>query len=382
LTGLRAALAFGLAVLTTPATAAPLQGMPMTPERLTSLTHGRTMSLRSQGVPLSHVTPGITQQMLYRIKLAPETPEVHLSVFCTNIRLSRFEAGLTALFGYRLVGRSQGEGMGLVFVPDPEAMALAARQRAQGKAAVEAGMARAVAWLKQPATLDTVTRTRCPAAAALREDSVKRAFMLHAGLSRAQRDRVMSGHPLTLPFAALPTSSKALVSEGRAAPKWVTFYLYHDPWSAGSEPRLAVRAEPSGKTWLSCPPLGLAPAHAPLPDEVASALRSKLTGAPDLEDLEPGEETPAILEWIADEGKIPVMAELLRPYKGDGEALKKFAGSCAGLTLEEALDRVATFFGATWRYEEGWILVQRRSTETLTFAPPSAGSRTLTVGRR
>jgi hypothetical protein len=340
------------------------------------------MSLRSRAMPFSQVTPGITQQMLYRIKLAPETPEVYLSVFCSNLRLSRFEAAITTLFGYRLVGRSQGEGMGLVFVPDTEAMAAAAGQRLQGRAAVEAGISRAVAWLRQPAALDTLTRTRCPAAGALRNDGVRRAFLLHAALPRAQRDRVMAGHPVTLPFAALPPASRTLVSAGQPAPKWVTFYLHHDPWSVGSEPRLAVRAEPSGKTWVSCPPLGLAPAHAPLPQEIATELQMKLKGEPELEDLEPGEEAPAFLEWIADEGKISVMAEAMRPYRGDSKALKQFAATCAGLTLEEALDRVATFFGATWRCDEGWVLFQRRSTETLTRAPEPGTTPAVQVGRR
>jgi hypothetical protein len=378
--GLGAALAAtGLLALT--ASAAVGQGTPMTPERLTSLTQGRTMSLRSRALPLSHLMPGVTQQMLYRIKLAPETPEVHLSVFCANVRLSRFEAAVTTLFGYRLVGRSQGEGMGLVLIPDPEAVAAAAGQRAQGRAAVEAGIARAVAWLKQPAAIDAATRTRCPAASALRDDGVRRAFLLYAGLSRAQRDRVMAGHPLIVPVAALPAASRALVPGGPSAAKSLTFYLFHDPWLLGSEPRLAVRAEPSGKTWLSCPPLALAPAHTALPPEVAEELRTKLTGMPDLEDLDPGEEAPAILEWIADEGKIPLMAEVLRPYPGDTAGLKKLAASCSGLTREEALDRVTTFFSATWRYEQDWILIQRRSTEMLTHSPSPAPLYGVKVGR-
>jgi hypothetical protein len=33
---------------------------------------------------------------------------------------------------------------------------------------------------------------------------------------------------------------------------------------------------------------------------------------------------------------------------------------------------VTTFFGATWRYEEDWILIQRRSTEMLTHSPSPA----------
>lgn len=108
-------------------------------------------------------------------------------------------------------------------------------------------------------------------------------------------------------------------------------------------------------------------------------MQAKLKGAPDLEDLDPGEEAPAMLEWISDEGKIPLMAEVLRPHGGGTGALKKFAATCAGLTLEEALDRVATYFSATWRYEEGWILLQRRSTEMLTHASQPG---VVQVGRR
>ena len=147
---------------------------------------------------------------------------------------------------------------------------------------------------------------------------------------------------------------------GSRRPKWLTLSL-RQPWSAGGQPRLAVRAEPSGATWLSCPPLDLAPARFPAPTSTDPALKIRLKGAPDLEDLEPGEEAPAVLEWLADEGKIWIMSEALRPYPGGAQPLKKLAAGFDGLPLEEALDRVATLFGATWRIDGGWVLFQRRS---------------------
>jgi hypothetical protein len=361
--------------------AAAQNGLPMTPERLTSLTQGRTMTLRSRATSLTQITPGITQQMMYRIRLTPEAADPALSVFCTNIRLSQFEHAMTALFGYRLVGRSQGEGMGLVFVPDPEAMTAASRLRVQGRAAAEAGIARALAWIKQPQALDEIARTRCPAAGELRDEGVRRAFALFATLSKAQRETVLAGHPVTVPYAALPVASRSLLPAGKPAPKWLNFYLFDNPWNESGHPRLAVRAEPSGKTWLSSPPLALAPAHLAPPAEVEAAFKLKLKGAPDLEDLEPGEEAPAIMEWLAEEGQVAIMSEGLRPYGGGPDKLKRFGASFGGLTLEEGLDRLATFFDATWRYDDGWVLIQRRSTENLTrdLNPASSG---VQVGRR
>jgi hypothetical protein len=356
-------------------------GTPMTPERLTSLTQGRTMTLRSRASTLTQITPGVTQQMMYRIRLTPEAPDPALSVFCTNVRLNQFEHAMTALFGYRLVGRSQGEGMGLVFVPEAEAVAAAGRQRLQGRAAAEAGIARALAWIKQPQALDEIARTRCPAAGALREEGVKRAFALFAALPKAQRETVLAGHPVTVPYATLPAASRALLPAGKPAPKWLNFYLFDNPWNESGHPRLAVRAEPSGKTWLSCPPLALAPAHlAPTP-EAEAAFKVKLKGAPDLEDLEAGEEAPAIMEWLAEEGHVAIMSEGLRPYEGGPDKLKRFGASFGGLSLEESLDRLATFFDATWRFDDGWVLFQRRSTESLTrnVGPTST---TVQVGRR
>jgi hypothetical protein len=143
-----------------------------------------------------------------------------------------------------------------------------------------------------------------------------------------------------------------------------------------------VRAEPSGQTWLSSPPLDLVPAHYPATADTDPAFKVKLTGAPDLEDLEPGEEGPAVLEWMADQSKVWIMSEGLRPNAGGVEQLKKFAASCNGLTLEEGLDRVAAFFGATWRFDDGWVLIKRRSTEGLEGTSQSASSRREPGGRR
>ncbi len=335
----------------------------MTPERLTSLTQGRTMSVRARALSLTRVTPSITQQMMYRIRLTAEAPDPPLSVFCVDARLNQFDHAITALFGYRLVGRSQGEGMGLVFVPDPEAVAAAGRRRLQGRAAAEAGIARALAWIKQPEALREISRTRCPAAGSLRNADVKRAFSLFATLSKAQRELVLSGHPVTQSYAGLSAAARALLPAGSGGTKWLSFYLYDDPWNASGDPRLAVRTEPSGRTWLSCPPLALAPARGAAPPASEAAFKATLKGAPDLQDIEPGEEAAAFLEWLADQGHLWIMSEGLRPYKDGPEALKQFAASCSGLTVEESLDRIATFFGASWRYDDGWVLVQRRSTE-------------------
>jgi hypothetical protein len=355
-------LPFSLFLLTFPAGPSSAQkGVPMTPERLDGLTQGRTMDLRERALTLTQVLPSITQQMLYRVRLTPEAADLPLSVFCTGTKLSQFEHAITTLFGYRLLGRSQGEGMGLVFVPDPPAIAAAGRQRLQGRTAVEAGIERANAWIKQPDQLAVMARTSCPAAGALRDASVKRAFALHAALSPAQHAVVMAGHPVVLPYAALPARSRTLLPAREPAPRWLAFYLFTDPWSPNDAPRLAVRAEPSGQTWLSCPPLDLVPAHLPTRADADPAFKTRLTGEPDLRDLEPGEEAPAILEWMADQGKIWIMAEALRPNAGGAEQFKKFAASCRGLTLEEALDRVAGFFGATWRADDGWILLKRRA---------------------
>jgi hypothetical protein len=355
-------LPFSFLLFTFPASPSLAQkGVPMTPERLDGLTQGRTMDLRERGLTLTQVLPSITQQMLYRVRLTPEAPDLPLSVFCAGAKLSQFEHAVTTLFGYRLLGRSQGEGMGLVFVPDSQAIAAAGRQRLQGRAAMEAGIERANAWIKQPNQLAVIARTSCPAAGTLREDSVKRAFALHAALSPAQHAVVMAGHPVVVPYAALPAHSRTLLPAGKPAPRWLAFYLYANPWSPNDAPRLAVRAEPSGQTWLSCPPLDLVPAHLPNGADADPAFKARLTGEPDLQDLEAGEEAPAILEWMADQGKIWIMAEALRPNAGGEEPFKKFAASCRGLTLEEALDRVADFFGATWRADDGWILFKRRA---------------------
>jgi hypothetical protein len=353
-----------LLVLST-APARAQKGLPMTPERLTSITHGRTLSLRCRAMALSQVCPNVTQQMMYRTRLAPETADLSLSVFCSGARIYQFEQAMTTLFGYRLVGRSQGEGMGLFFVPDPQAMAAAGRQRLQGRTAAEAGIARALAWIRQPAGLDEIARTSCPAAGTLRDPSVKRAFTLYSTLTRAQRETVLSGHPVTVPFGALSPAGRAVLGGIRPAAKSVTVYLHDDPWSESSHPRLAVRAEPSGPTWISCPPLALAPAHGPLPAEVAEIFRMKLKGAPDLEDLEPGEEAPTLMEWLSDQTGVWILAEACRPFSGKPEALKKLSAEFSGLTLEEALDRIASVFDATWRCADGWVLFQRRSTETL-----------------
>jgi hypothetical protein len=333
----------------------------MTPERLDGLTQDRTMDLRARALTLTQVLPSLTQQMLYRLRLTPEAADLPLSVFCSGAKLSQFEHAITTLFGYRLVGRSQGEGMGLVFVPDGQAVAAAARQRLQGRAAVQRGIERADAWLKQPAQLAAIARTSCPAAGALRDEAVKRAFTLHAALSPAQHAVVMAGHPVVVPYAALSARSRSLLPAVKSAPRWLAFYLYANPWSPNDALRLAVRAEPSGQTWLSCPPLDLVPAHVPTGAEADPVFKAKLTGEPDLEDLETGQEAPALLEWMADQGKVWIMAEALRPNVGGAEQLKKFAASCRGLTLEEGLDRVADFFGASWRIDDGWILIKRRS---------------------
>jgi hypothetical protein len=337
------------------------KGVPMTPERLDSLTEGRTLDLRVRASSLTQVLPSVTQQMLYRVRVTPEAPDLPLSVFCSGTKLSQFEHAITALFGYKLLGRSQGEGMGLVFVPDAQAMAAAARERLQGRAAVEAGIRRAVAWLKQPAQIATIARTRCPAAGALRDDSVRRVFALHAALSPAQHAQVMAGHPVVLPYAALPAHGRALLPPERSAPRWLAFYLYASPWNPTDALRLAVRVAPSGPTWFSCPPLDLVPAHYPETSASDPALKTRLKGTPELEDLDPGEEAAALFEWMADQGKIPVMAEALPAYKGGVERLRKLGASCQGMPLEEALDRVAAEFGATWHFDQGWVLIQRRS---------------------
>lgn len=343
------------------AAAGAQSGSPMTPERLDDLTQQRTMTLRARGPMLSHVTPGLTQQMLYRIRLGPETADLPMCVFCSGARLSEFDHAMTALFGYRLVGRAQGEGMGLVFVPDPAAVSAAERQRLQGQAAVEAGIARALDWIQQPEALGTIARTRCPAAGELKEAQVQRAFRLHAALSRSQRAVVLAGHPVVLPYAALPARSRKLLPPGKPAPKWLAFYLYQNPWSPDSQPRLAVRAEPSGQTWLSAPPLALVPAHAASTRTSDPALKQRLKGKPDLEDLEPGEEAPAILEWLAEQTKLWIMSEGLRLPPGGAAQLKSFATGFNDLTLDEGLDRAAAFFGATWRLDGGWVLLQRRT---------------------
>lgn len=364
-----------LVLLLGPAPAGAQRGVPMTPDRLDSLTQGRTMNLRARGLTLTQVLPSITQQMLYRTRLTPEAPDLPLSVFCSGAKLSQFEHAITTLFGYRLLGRSQGEGMGLVFVPDPQAIAAAGKQRLQGRAAVETGIGRALVWLKQPAALGEIARTRCPAAGSLQSETVRRVFALYAALTAPQRSVVLTGHPLLLPYASLPAHSRALLPAGSKAPKWLVFYLYTNPWSPGDPLRLAVRGEPGGQTWLSSPPLDLVPAHYPASADTDPAFKTRLAGAPDLEDLDPGEEGPAILEWMADQGKVWIMSEALRPSVGGAEPLKKFAASCTGLTLEEGLDRVAAFFGATWQYNDGWVLLKRRSTEGLEGASQSASTR-------
>jgi hypothetical protein len=195
---------------------------------------------------------------------------------------------------------------------------------------------------------------------------VKRAFTLYSTLSKAQRETVLSGHPVTVPVGALSPAGRSVLSGIRPAAKGVTVYLHDDPWSESSHPRLATRVEPSGPTWISCPPLSLAPAHSPLPAEVAATFRMKVKGVPDLEDLEPGEEAPAMMEWLTDQTGIWILAEACRPFSGKPEALKKLGAGLSGLTLEETLDRIASHFDATWRYNDGWVLFQRRSTETLT----------------
>jgi hypothetical protein len=347
--------------------AAPSQaqkGVAMTPDRLDSLTQRRTLSLRARGMLLTQMLPGITQQMFYRLRLSPDATDVPVSVFCSDARLSQFEHALTALFGYRLVGRSQGEGMALVIAPDVGAVAAAAHRRLQGPAALQAGVARAMEWIKQPDALDEIARKRCPSAGALRDESVRRAFRLHAALTTAQRATVMAGHPVVLPITALPAATRRMLPAGKTAPKWLAFYLYQDPWNASSHPRLAVRAEPSGETWLTCPPLDLAPARFPAAPASDPGLRIKLKGAPDLEDLEPEEVGPAVLEWLADQGKVWIAAEGLPAQRAGAEALKPFAAGFNGLSLEEALDRAATYFGATWRLDGDWILLQRRTTES------------------
>jgi hypothetical protein len=358
------------------------KGLAMSPERLDSLTHRRTMVVRAGAVTLTQIIPGVTQQMLYRLRLTPDATDPALSVYCTGAKLSQFEQAMTALFGYRLVGRSQGEGMALIFAPDPEAVAAAERMRLQGQAGVESGIAQALTWMRQPALLPEITRTRCPAAAALQNEEVRRAFRLHAGLSRAQRAVVMAGHALTVPLAALPKASRALLPALKPAPQWLSFYLYQNPWRVDDPPRLAVRVEPSGKTWISCPPLDLAPAQSPRSTESDPVFRTRLKGEPDLEDLEPAEEGPAVLEWLSDQSGLWIMAESLRPLAGSNPLLgakaapagepyltsgpeqrKKLAASFEGLTLEEGLDRTAACFGATWRQHGDWVLFQRRSTE-------------------
>jgi hypothetical protein len=336
----------------------------MTPDRLDSLTQRRTLTLRARGLPLTQLIPNITQQMFYRLRLSPDANDVPLSVFCTGAKLSQFEHVLTALFGYRLVGRSQGEGMALVIAPDADAVAAAAHHRLQGPAALQAGVTRAMEWIKQPAMLDEVARKRCPSAGALRDEKVRRAFQLHAGLTKAQKATVMAGHPVIIPLAALPAASRRLLPPGKAAPKCLAYYLYQDPWNTGSHPRLAVRAEPSGETWLTCPPLDLAPARISSASPSSIGLQVKLKGVPDLEDLDPAEVGPAVLDWVSEQGKVWIAAEELPSRAASTEALKSFAAGFNGLSLEEALDRAATFFGATWYVDGDWILLQRRTTES------------------
>jgi hypothetical protein len=58
-----------------------------------------------------------------------------------------------------------------------------------------------------------------------------------------------------------------------------------------------------------------------------------------------------------------MLAEPLRSPPGGAEALKKFAANCRGLTLEQSVNRIASFFGATWRCDDGWLLLQRRASE-------------------
>jgi hypothetical protein len=354
----------------------------MTADRLDSLTQGRTMNLRVRALTLTQVLPAITQQMLYRTRLTPEAPDLPMSVFCSGAKLSQFEQAVTTLFGYRLLGRSQGEGMGLVFVPDPQAIAAAGKQRLQGRAAVETGIARALVWLKQPASLGEIARTRCPAAGSLQNEGVKRTYLLHAALTAAQRATVLSGRPVVVAFAALPAASRALLPAGTKAPRWVVFYLHTNPWNPAEPLRLAVCAEPSGQTWLSSPPLDLVPAHYPASADTDPAFKTKLTETPDLDDLDPTEEGPAILEWMADQSKVWIMAEGLRPGPGGTAALKKFAASCIGLTLEEGLDRAAAYFGATWQYSDGWVLIKRRSIEGLESVSQSASTRQDEGGHR
>jgi hypothetical protein len=337
------------------------KGVPMTPDRLDSLTQGRTLELRVRASSLTQVLPSVTQQMLYRVRLTPEAPDLSFSIFCSGAKLSQLEHAITTLYGYKLLGRSQGEGMGLVFVPDPQAMAAAARHRLQGRKAVEAGIERALAWIKEPQQLPAIARSSCPAAGTLSDVSVRRAFALHAALTPDQHAAVMLGHPVVLPYTALPASSRRLLPAGKSTPRWLAYYLYANPWNPGDALRLAVRVEPSGPTWLSCPPLDLVPAHYPESATPDAAFKSRLTGEPELEDLDAGEEAPAIFEWMADKGNVWIIAEALRPYQGGVEQLKKLAAGCQGLPLEEALDRAAAEFGATWHYDQGWVLIQRRS---------------------
>src|SRR5438045_2576717 len=120
--------------------------------------------------------------------------------------------------------------MALVIAPDSQAVRAAAHPRLQGPAALEAGGAGAREWLKQPDVLDEIARKRCPSAGALREEGVKRAFRLHAVLTAGQRATVMAGHPVVLPVTALSPASRRLLPVGKAAPKWLAFYLYQDPW--------------------------------------------------------------------------------------------------------------------------------------------------------
>ena len=124
------------------------------------------------------------------------------------------------------------------------------------------------------------------------------------------------------------------------------------------------------------------PAHYPAGADTNPAFKTKLTGAPDLDDLEPGEEGPAVLEWMADQSKLWILSEGLHPNTGGAEALRKFAASCTGLTLEEGLDRAAACFGATWSFDDGWVLIKRRSTEGLEGISQSASSRKDEAGRR
>src|ERR1051326_5729413 len=55
------------------------RGTPMTPERLNSLTQGRTMTVRVRATSLTQVNPSITQQVMYRIRLTPDRKSTRLN---------------------------------------------------------------------------------------------------------------------------------------------------------------------------------------------------------------------------------------------------------------------------------------------------------------